>query len=80
MVLQVPWKLLLLFVGQSTDALHDLDYLVSITARNAIQQFCNMLSLWQQHRQALGLPNEVMPAVEAEEDAVPGVSPRISAE
>ncbi len=42
--------------------------------------FCNMLSLWQQHRQALGLPNEVMPVVhdvEAEEAAVPGISPRV---
>lgn len=42
--------------------------------------FCNMLSLWQQHRQALGLPNEVMPVAhdaEAEEAAVPGISPRV---
>ena len=42
--------------------------------------FCNMLSLWQQHRQALGLPNEVMPSQESEEVAVPGVSPRISSD
>jgi hypothetical protein len=42
--------------------------------------FCNMLSLWQQHRKALGLPNEVMPSQESEEAAVPGVSPRISSE
>jgi hypothetical protein len=36
-----------------------------------------MLSLWQQQRQALGLPNEVMPVAEPEEAAVPGISPRV---
>lgn len=43
--------------------------------------FCNMLSMWQQHRQALGLPNEIMPAIApeaAEEGVVPGSSPRIA--
>ena len=49
--------------------------------------FCNMLSLWQAHRQALGLPNEVMPSTAetdaehvAATEAVPGSSPRVDAE
>ena len=40
--------------------------------------FCNMLGIWQQHRKALGLPNEVLPLLEPDEGAVPASSPRVA--
>lgn len=40
--------------------------------------FCNMLALWQQQRQALGLPNAVMPALAADTPMAAGLAAQAS--